>query len=48
MALSQKQLDEFVDERLGENFKILPDVLDELKKERDQLLLAVRHQNNKG
>lgn len=41
MAVSQKQLDEFVNERVGENFRILPGVLEELKKERDQLLLAV-------
>ena len=42
MALTQKQLDEFANERVGDNFKILPDVLGELEREREQLALRVR------
>ena len=41
MALTQKQLDEFANERLGDNYKILPDVLCELEREREQLILRV-------
>ena len=39
--LTQHELDEFVDERVSDNYRLLSNLLEELKREREQLLLRV-------
>ena len=39
--LTQHELDEFVDERVSDNYRLLSNLLEELKSGREQLLLRV-------